>query len=595
MVTCRTYTIEKAPTPGFTLTADQYEGIGSFNTTLYISYPTGAGQLVRIVHSDPDPEIGDSCLTTDIPLDGNGGAIVPYSVADTHTIYVIKKVGTGGEICCTSFSQTNCQYSNYITFTVTPPPDLGNIQFLSNPSGAQIWLAPVGQIPTDTIKVTSDTISNLVVGDYDYILKLANYNDYISTTPIRVIKDQTAIVGPINLVPAEGCIYFNSNPQNAEIWLAPVGQIPVYTGLTTPNMICGQSLGDYTYKLTLSGYEDITNTTSLITGHGEIVTNTLIELPVLTDIIISPPSPSVAVGTDQSFSATPIDQYGDPFPAIVTWSNSNSFVGNIDYSTGMFMALHIGTTIVTAASGSVSRSTIVTVTQLVPVLTTIIVSPITVTVVTNNATIFTATTLDQFGNPISATILWSSSDTNIGMISQNGVFTAISPGTTTIMATSGSVSGVAVANVTPAIPTEQPVLTKIVITPLTENLLVGAGTVFVASTLDQFGDSIIAPVIWDSSNTNVGTIDQYGIFSALHTGKTIITATSGTIVGVALVNVVATLPGQAGGLLGNINTAALIVGMAMVGTVVLSKPAQEIIVQGEEGIRAKLKRMQEKK
>lgn len=119
MVTCRTYTIEKAPTPGFTLTADQYEGIGPFDTTLHISYSVGAGQIVRIVNSDPIS--GDSCLTTDIPLDGNGDATVPYSVTGTHTIYVIKTIGTGGENCCTSFSQTLCQYSNYITFTVTPP------------------------------------------------------------------------------------------------------------------------------------------------------------------------------------------------------------------------------------------------------------------------------------------------------------------------------------------------------------------------------------------------------------------------------------------------------------------------------------------
>ena len=42
-----------------------------------------------------------------------------------------------------------------------------------------------------------------------------------------------------------------------------------------------------------------------------------------------------------------------------------------------------------------------------------------------------------------------------------------------------------------------------------------------------------------------------------------------TISGVALVNVVKTLPGQAtGGVFGNINNAALILGMAMVGTVI---------------------------
>ena len=72
MVTCRTYIIEKAPTPGFLLTANQYEfiGEGTFNTTLHISYSAGANKIVRIVNSDPIS--GDSCLSTDITLDTSG-------------------------------------------------------------------------------------------------------------------------------------------------------------------------------------------------------------------------------------------------------------------------------------------------------------------------------------------------------------------------------------------------------------------------------------------------------------------------------------------------------------------------------------------
>ncbi len=448
MVTCRTYTIEKAPTPGFTSTADQYEGIGSFNTTLHISYPVGAGQIVRIVNSDAIS--GDSCLTTDIPLDGNGDATVPYSVIGTHTIYVIKTVGTGGENCCTSFSQTLCQYSNYITFTVTPPPDTGNIQFLSNPSGAQIWLAPTGQTPTYQNKVTTDTISNLPIGDYDYILKLTNFNDYISTQPITVIKDQTAMVGPINLVPAEGCIYFTSLPPGAQIFLDATPETVVDTGFVTPKLICNLDLGQHCYKLVLAGYEDKTGCVTLGTEEGETIVDTLRQLPILTDIIISPLIPTVTVGRTRSFSATPIDQYGDPFPATVTWNSSNTYVGIINPDTGVFSAEHGGSTVITATSGTVSKSTTATVTVEIPVLTTITVSPTTLSIEVGNSNIFTASPKDQFGDPFPTAITWSSSNTGIGTIDPlTGIFTAISQGSTIITATSGTVSGIAVANVIP--------------------------------------------------------------------------------------------------------------------------------------------------
>ncbi len=126
MTTCRTYTIEKAPTPGFLLTADQYEFVGSgpFNTTLHISYLAGANTVVRIVNSDTNS--GDSCLPTDITLDPSGYKDVVYTITNTHIIYVVKKSGSDSHDCCTDFNISTCQYSNYIKFTVIPPT-LGSI------------------------------------------------------------------------------------------------------------------------------------------------------------------------------------------------------------------------------------------------------------------------------------------------------------------------------------------------------------------------------------------------------------------------------------------------------------------------------------
>ena len=542
---CRSILVERTYTPGFTISTDQYESLGPFTTVLHISYPAGANKTVSIVQVRT---VGSDVCVRDVLLDQIGSAsAADYNVSDTHMIYaMLKSVIVGGNTiqCCTplpggGFDYTNCPTSNYVRFTVT---DTGNIQFLSNPSGAHIWLAPTGQTPADTTQTTPGTITSLPIGNYDYILKLTNYNNYIGPSPITVAKNQTAVVGPIDLIPIEGCIHFKSSPQGARIYLAPVGQTPADTGLNTPNIKCALSLGDYVYKLTLSGYEDATGTVTLVSGHGEIVTKTLRGLPILSDITISPLNPSIAVNTDQQFSATPLDQYGNPYPATVTWNSSNTYVGIIDPNTGMFSALHTGTSVITASSSSVTKTTTVTVTPLVPILHTITISPATVSIVANNAVIFTATKLDQFNNPIFATVTWVSSNPIVGTVDQNGVFLALSQGTTIITASSGTVSGIAVANVTPAVPVEIPVLTTITISPATVSIVANNAVIFTATKLDQFNNPIFATVTWSSSNINIGTIDQNGVFLALSQGTTIITAYSGTVSGIAVANVTPAAP-----------------------------------------------------
>jgi hypothetical protein len=51
-----------------------------------------------------------------------------------------------------------------------------------------------------------------------------------------------------------------------------------------------------------------------------------------------------------------------------------------------------------------------------PVLTTINVAPANSSVTVGNTTTFIATPLDQYGNPISAIVIWNSSNTSVGKI-----------------------------------------------------------------------------------------------------------------------------------------------------------------------------------
>jgi hypothetical protein len=83
--------------------------------------------------------------------------------------------------------------------------------------------------------------------------------------------------------------------------------------------------------------------------------------PVLTTIKVSPATASLVVGGTQTFTASPLDQFGNLIAAIISWASGNTTVGTID-ATGKFTALSAGTTTITAANGTVNGSTIVSVT-----------------------------------------------------------------------------------------------------------------------------------------------------------------------------------------------------------------------------------------
>jgi hypothetical protein len=100
--------------------------------------------------------------------------------------------------------------------------------------------------------------------------------------------------------------------------------------------------------------------------------------------------------------------------------------------------------------------------NIAPVLTTITVSPATANLLVGGTQTFTAASKDQNGNPIAATITWTSSNTAVGTIDESGKLTALAEGTTTITAASGSVSGTATVTVTAIPPTEKFSVTFIV-------------------------------------------------------------------------------------------------------------------------------------
>ena len=186
------------------------------------------------------------------------------------------------------------------------------------------------------------------------------------------------------------------------------------------------------------------------TGRGSIASASA--APVLTTITVSPPSASVATGGTQQFTALGYDQSHNlmsPQPAF-SWSVSGG--GSIDQA-GLFTAGTAGggPYTVTASSGSVSGTASVTVTT-PQTLTSIAVTPPSASVAVGSTQQFTATELDQNGNPMAtqpSSYSWGVSGG--GSINGSGLFTASAAGGPyTVTASASGLSGTASVTVTQA-------------------------------------------------------------------------------------------------------------------------------------------------
>lgn len=168
-------------------------------------------------------------------------------------------------------------------------------------------------------------------------------------------------------------------------------------------------------------------------------------------IDVTPVSPTIDAGAKQQFTAKAFDSANQEVTGVIFfWQSSNTSVATID-QTGLATSSDAGTTQITASGRGVqSAPDTLTVRAVQRVLTRVDVTPNPATIPVSGAQQFTAKGFDQFGNEITGlSFTWESSATSVATVDQNGLATGVSPGQSTIKATTQSVSGSAVLNVTP--------------------------------------------------------------------------------------------------------------------------------------------------
>ncbi len=249
----------------------------------------------------------------------------------------------------------------------------------------------------------------------------------------------------------------------------------------------------------------------------------------LISIAITPANPSVNAGATEQFHATGTFIGGTTYDLTqsVTWSSSKSTVATVSNGTGtqgLASALAPGTSTIKGVFGKISGTTVLTVTAVT--LQSITVTPAAPSISLGTGQQFTATGNYSDGSTqnLTGTVIWSSSATNVATISPAGLASSVAAGSSTISATSGSISGSTLLTVTPA------ALLSIAVTPA--NASAGVGTVEQYKATGTYSDGstfdLTTTATWSSSATNIASISSamgtQGLATAMAVGTTIISA-----------------------------------------------------------------------
>jgi uncharacterized protein YjdB len=287
---------------------------------------------------------------------------------------------------------------------------------------------------------------------------------------------------------------------------------------TSSGLVVGVAAGSATITATFGGQSGTDSVT--------------VTAAVLESIALTPPSPSIAAGTTQQFTATGTfsDQSTQPLTG-ATWSSSSTTVATIN-GAGLASGAAAGSTTITATDPATSKTGTTSLTVTPATLVSIAVTPPASSIALGTAQQFiaTGTYTDHSTQTLTDSVTWSSEHPEVATLDNasgaKGLSTSVAKGTTNVTATlSGVTSTAVVLTVTDA------TLVSINLTPTEPSIALGTQQQFVAtgSYTDRSNQDLTASVTWSSQSATVASISNAagsnGLAAALKEGTTIITAT----------------------------------------------------------------------
>jgi hypothetical protein len=294
-----------------------------------------------------------------------------------------------------------------------------------------------------------------------------------------------------------------------------------------------------------SAYVGFTGGTGGLTAIQEVITWTYVsnggtQPPTLKSIAVTPANQSTAAGTTVQFTATGTysDNSTKNLTSSVTWASGTPAAATIN-AAGLATTVAVGSTAISATSGSVSGNTNLTVTA--ATLKSVAVTPANPSATVGTTVQFhaTGTYSDNSTKDITASVTWASGTPATATINSAGLATTVAVGSTAISATSGSVSGNTNLTVTSA------TLKSVAVTPANPSATVGTTVQFHATGTysDNSTKDITGSVTWASGTTAAATINSAGLATAVAVGGSAISATSGSVSGNTTLTVTAATSG----------------------------------------------------
>jgi uncharacterized protein YjdB len=236
-------------------------------------------------------------------------------------------------------------------------------------------------------------------------------------------------------------------------------------------------------------------------------------------VVLTPTPQPVIVGSTVQLSAQTLDASGGTLQGrTVAWTSSDAAKATVSQS-GLVTAVAVGSATITATSEGKTASATVTV---IPVpVSTVLVTAASQTITVGSTTTLTATTRDAAGNTLAGrAVTWSLSDATRAVIATDGTLTGLAVGSVTVTATSEGKTGSATITIA-----QQPVASVAVTAPAT--VRVGESASLSAQLLASNGTPLSGrTVTWSSSNPAVIVVSAAGVVTGITEGTAVITATA---------------------------------------------------------------------
>jgi uncharacterized protein YjdB len=244
-------------------------------------------------------------------------------------------------------------------------------------------------------------------------------------------------------------------------------------------------------------------------------------------ISISPRTDSLAQGATRQMSAAISDGNAAARTAQLSWSSTTPSVASVSAS-GLVSAVAPGTARIIVRAGEAADSA----TIVVRANDEFQIEPNNISVPLGELVQLSVSSARTSAAFATSSVRWSTSDSTVATVNENGVVTTTGVGEATLTAVAGSASGSAAVSV------KQNEIASIRITPANSSINAKTSEQLVATLVDANGRVLPGTVSnWSSSSPSTATVSSNGLVTGLVKGSVMITGRVGSKRGSATVNI----------------------------------------------------------